>query len=104
MIVPTTYAHTPAERYREAGVSLAIEGNQTLRASIKAMRAVAQRMARDEGIAGVQGELASVRDVFALTNDAELREAERHYLTAVAPRARDRAGGVAWRGAGRAYA
>ena len=39
-----------------------------------------RRILAEGGIAGVEGEIASVEDVFALQGDAYLREVEKAYL------------------------
>jgi phosphoenolpyruvate phosphomutase len=82
VIVPTKYYATPTEEFRRAGVSTVIWANHNLRASITAMRTVCQRIHKDESLVGVEGEIASVSDVFRLTGDDELQEAERRYLLA----------------------
>jgi phosphoenolpyruvate phosphomutase len=80
VIVPTTYYETPTETYREAGISLVIWANHNLRASITAMREVSRRILREESLAGIEHEVASVKDVFELAGNAELAAAERRYL------------------------
>jgi phosphoenolpyruvate phosphomutase len=89
VIVPTTYFDTPTEAWREAGVSLVIWANHNLRASITAMREVSSRIFRDEGLAGVENGIATVKQVFELAGNDELAEAEKRYLpvTQGAPRA-----------------
>jgi phosphoenolpyruvate phosphomutase len=89
VIVPTKYYATPTEEFRKAGVSAVIWANHNLRASITAMRAVCRRIHEEECLVGVEGEIASVSDVFRLTGDDELQEAERRYL--LAPGAETRA-------------
>lgn len=80
VIVPTTYYGTPTQRYRDAGISAVIWANQTLRASINAMREVTHTIRDQEEIATVEGRIASVGDVFDLADNAELTEAEGRYL------------------------
>jgi len=80
VIVPTTYYATPTETWREAGVSTVIWANHNLRASITAMRAVSEQIARDQSLAGVENGIATVKDVFSLAGNAELAEAEKRYL------------------------
>ena len=89
VIVPTMYYATPTDHFRRAGISVVIWANHNLRASLDAMREVSRRIRQDESLTGVEGSIASVRDVFAITGNAELEEAERRYLAPApeAPRA-----------------
>ena len=82
VIVPTMYYATPTEAYRRAGINAVIWANHLLRSSISAMRATAAQIHEDEGLLEVEGRIASVKDVFALTANAELEAAERRYLPA----------------------
>jgi phosphoenolpyruvate phosphomutase len=79
-IVPTMYYATPADAFRKAGISVVIWANHNLRASISAMREVSRRIREDESLVGIEGTIASVREVFALAGNWELEEAERRYL------------------------
>ncbi len=88
LIVPTTYHGTPTERFREAGISVVIWANHNLRAAITAMRETSRRIFADQGLHGVEGSIASVKEVFTLCGSDELEAAERRYLPE--PRARCR--------------
>ncbi len=80
VIVPTMYYATPTEVFRRAGVSLVIWANHLVRSSISAMRQTARQILEDELLRGVEGRVASVRDIFDLTGNEELEEASRRYL------------------------
>jgi phosphoenolpyruvate phosphomutase len=80
VIVPTSYYATSAEAFRKAGISVVIWANHNLRASISAMREVSRRIREEESLVGVEGTIASVREVFALAGNWELEEAEWRYL------------------------
>jgi phosphoenolpyruvate phosphomutase len=80
VIVPTMYYATPTDRFRAAGISCVIWANHNLRAAITAMREVSRKIAATESLTGVEGTVASVKDVFALAGNTELAEAERRYL------------------------
>ncbi len=80
VIVPTMYYATPTERYRAAGISCVIWANHNVRAAITAMREVSRKIAATETLVGVEGGIASVKDVFELSGNSELAEAERRYL------------------------
>jgi phosphoenolpyruvate phosphomutase len=84
VIVPTMYYATPTETYRRAGVAAVIWANHLLRSSISAMRTTAARIREDESLMEIEGRIASVKDIFRLTANAELEEAERRYLPAKA--------------------
>jgi phosphoenolpyruvate phosphomutase len=88
VIVPTMYYATPTDSFRRAGVSAIIWANHLVRASISAMRQVARQIRTDESLREVEGQVASVADIFALTGNEELEMASRRYLPAsAAPRA-----------------
>ena len=80
VIVPTTYYETPTDAWRDSGVSLVIWANHNLRASITAMREVSARVAREQSLIGVENTIAPVKDIFDLTGNDELADAERRYL------------------------
>jgi len=89
VIVPTMYHATPTQVFREAGFSVAIWANHTLRAAITGMQEICHQIRRDESLADIEAKIVTVREVFALTGDDELAEAEARYLPAAAkgPRA-----------------
>ncbi|MHB1218382.1 MAG: phosphoenolpyruvate mutase [Alphaproteobacteria bacterium] len=80
VIVPTMYHATPTEAFAQAGISMVIWANHNLRAAITAMREVSERIRREGNLSSVEGRVASVQDVFDLSENAELNEAERRYL------------------------
>ena len=80
VIVPTMYHRTPTQAFRDAGVSMVIWANHNMRAAVSAMRAVSRQIRESESLVAVEDEIAPVRDVFALTGQAELAQAEAHYL------------------------
>jgi phosphoenolpyruvate phosphomutase len=82
VIVPTKYYITPTDRFREAAISVAIWANHNLRASISAMRETSQQIMSDQSLIGVEGRVADLNDVFELSGNTELVEAEERYLPA----------------------
>ena len=80
VIVPTTYYATPTNRYRDADISLVIWANHNLRTSITAMRKTSRQIFEQETLIGVEDDIATLRDVFAIAGNSELAEAERKYL------------------------
>jgi phosphoenolpyruvate phosphomutase len=83
--VPTMYYATPTDAFRRVGISVVIWANHNLRAAITAMREVSRRIRVAESLVPVEGSVASVREVFDLTANAELEEAERRYLPTSEP-------------------
>ncbi|AWK89871.1 phosphoenolpyruvate mutase (plasmid) [Azospirillum thermophilum] len=80
VIVPTKYYRIPTSVFRDAGVSCVIWANHSLRASISAIRSITRKIHRQQAVADVEHEIASLDDVFFLTNEFEVQEAERKYL------------------------
>ncbi len=80
VIVPTMYYATPTGRFRAAGISCVIWANHNLRAAITAMRETSRKIAVSESLTDTEGAVASVKDVFELSGNSELAEAERRYL------------------------
>ncbi len=81
VLVPTSYPRLSFADISALGkAGLVICGNHAIRAAVAAMRGVFRRILAEGGIAGVEGEIASVAEVFALQGDARMRELERAYL------------------------
>ncbi len=80
LIVPTKYYITPTDRFREAEVSVVIWANHNLRASITAMRETSLQIMNDQNLIGAEGRVADLNDVFELSGNTELMEAEERYL------------------------
>jgi len=85
VIAPTKYFRTPADAFRKARISMMIFANHNLRASLAAMRRASRQILQDAGLAAVEGQIASMEDVFSLTDARELEEAERRYGRREAP-------------------
>ncbi len=81
VLVPTSYPQLSfADIAVLAKVGLIICGNHAIRAAVATMRSVFRRILAEGGIAAVEGDIASVAEVFALQGDARVRELERAYL------------------------
>ncbi len=81
VLVPTSYPHLAFADVAALGkVGLIICGNHAIRAAVAAMQRVFHRILTDGCIAGVEGDIASVSEVFALQGDASMREIEKAYL------------------------
>lgn len=79
IIVPTTYCQTPTEVFEKAGISLAVWANQTLRASISAMKQVTQKIFIEGTVSGAEPNIATVSEIFRLQNMQEFKDAETLY-------------------------
>ncbi|MDH7797586.1 MULTISPECIES: phosphonopyruvate hydrolase [unclassified Beijerinckia] len=81
VLVPTSY---PQLSFADVGalekVGLIICGNHAIRAAVAAMQSTFRRILAEGGIAGVENDIASVAEVFALQGDARMRELEKAYL------------------------
>lgn len=80
VIVPTKYYSTPTKVFEDAGISMVIWANHLLRSSITAMQQTAARIYHEETLMTIEKEVATVKDIFRLQNDEELRDAEQRYL------------------------
>lgn len=79
IIVPTTYSDIPIEVFKKSSISAVIWANHNLRACIKAMEMVSQKIFIESSISGLSSQISSINRVFELTNMAELMDAERKY-------------------------
>ena len=81
VLVPTSYPQLSFADVAALGkVGLIICGNHAIRAAVAAMQRTFARIIAEGGIAGVERDIASVADVFALQGDARMREIEKNYL------------------------
>jgi len=81
VLVPTSYPELSFADVAALGkVGLIICGNHAIRAAVAAMRSTFARIIAEGGIAGVEREIASVADVFALQGDARMRQIEKSFL------------------------
>lgn len=80
VIVPTKYYSTPTEHFERLGVSLVIWANQSIRAAVTAMQQTTRQIAKDRHLRNVEGNVASVAELFRLCGADELLEAEKRYL------------------------
>jgi phosphoenolpyruvate phosphomutase len=87
VIVPTKYYATPTEVFREHGISLIIWANHLVRAAIHAMQAVAQGIRKTESLVDVEGQIATVSEIFRLQGADELLDAEKRYARRSHPEA-----------------
>jgi phosphonopyruvate hydrolase len=81
VLVPTSYPQLSFAEVAALGkVGLIICGNHAIRAAVGAMRETFARILAEGGIAGVEGRIASVAEIFALQGDDGMREIEARFL------------------------
>lgn len=81
MLVPTSYPQLSFAEVAALGkVGLIICGNHAIRSAVAAMRATFSRILAEGGIAGVEGSIAKVSEIFALQGDDQMRELEARFL------------------------
>ncbi|NOR20375.1 MAG: phosphoenolpyruvate mutase, partial [Xanthomonadales bacterium] len=79
VLVPTKYYATPTEVFEEAGISLVIWANHTIRSCISAMQATAANIHETRSLVESEGRIATVSEIFRLQGADELLEAEKRY-------------------------
>ena len=80
VIVPTTYHGTPTQHFKDIGINTIIWANHNIRSSITAMQNITKKIYDASNISCVNDNIVPVKEIFRLTNDAELRLAEKKYL------------------------
>ncbi|XP_067013559.2 phosphoenolpyruvate phosphomutase [Anabrus simplex] len=80
VIVPTKYHTTPTSKFQELGISTVIWANHNMRASVTAMQNVSRQIMKDQSLVNIETQVASVKEVFRLQRDEELKAAEDRYL------------------------
>jgi phosphoenolpyruvate phosphomutase len=81
VLVPTAYPQLSFAEIAALGkVGLIICANHAIRAAVAAMRVTFSRVLREGGIAGVEGTIATVAEIFALQGDERMRELEARFL------------------------
>lgn len=79
IIVPTKYSGVPTGVFRDAGVSCVIWANHSVRASIQAIREVTRAIYEQQSVSAIENRIASLDDIFRLTNEFAMAEAEAKY-------------------------
>lgn len=80
IIVPTTYYKTPTSAFLEVGIHNIIWANHSLRASINAIKRVTKLIKAKNSVASIESEIATLHDVFSLTNEFAVQAAEKKYF------------------------
>jgi len=80
VIVPTKYYSVPTDHFRELGISMVIWANHNLRSAITSMQETSRQIFKDESLINVEGNIASVTDIFKIQGAEELKAAESKYL------------------------
>ena len=79
VIVPTKYYSTPTDVFQQANISTVIWANHSLRSSIAAMRETTRYIFESQSINHIEQGIATLEDVFALTNEVNASLADRRY-------------------------
>jgi phosphonopyruvate hydrolase len=81
VLVPTAYPQLSFAEIATLGkVGLIICANHSIRAAVAAMRVTFSQILSEGGIAGVEGSIATVAEIFALQGDERMRELEARFL------------------------
>lgn len=81
VLVPTAYPQlTEADITALRKVGIVIYANHAVRAAVGAMQSVFAQIRRDGGIAAVDKQLPTVKEIIALQGDAYMREVEQTFL------------------------
>ena len=79
VIVPTKYYSTPTEVFRDNNISLVIWANHMIRATITALQKTARIIHKTESLLDIEGQAATVSEIFRLQGADELLKAEKIY-------------------------
>ena len=79
IIVPTKYYSTPTEHFREQGISTIIWANHNMRSCITMMEKVSKDIYDNESLKNVEKNIATVKDIFAYTEEDQLKKDESNY-------------------------
>lgn len=79
VIVPTKYYATPTEIFQQASISAIIWANHSLRSSIVAMKETTRHIFENQSIRYIEQDIATLEDVFALTNEVNADLADQRY-------------------------
>ena len=79
LISPTTYHATSLEEFARMGIAGVIWANQSMRAALTAMRDVCQQVRALGGVSEVEGQVATLKEVFSLLGYHELEQDEARY-------------------------
>ena len=80
IIVPTKYYKTPTDDIRKWGTSMVIWANHNMRAAVSAMQETTNTIYREQSLESVEPNVCSVKEVFRLQGEDELRVAEKKWL------------------------
>lgn len=81
VVIPTAYPQLDEARIRALGkIGMVIYGNHAIRAAVTAMQQVFARIVAEGGIAGADGDIVPVEEIFRLQNMAEVKANEKRFL------------------------
>ncbi|MFI0982523.1 isocitrate lyase/phosphoenolpyruvate mutase family protein [Streptomyces sp. NPDC021093] len=79
IVVPTTYNQVTVGELEERGFAMAIYANQALRSSLRAMRETLIKIMQDGTTRNVEGDLASLKEIFDLQQVPQMLERQARY-------------------------
>jgi phosphoenolpyruvate phosphomutase len=85
IVAPTTYHATTLTEFRRLGIGGIIWANHTMRAAVSAMRETCREVLAAGGVTGVEGQIASLGEVFTLLRYGELELEDEHYSNFMPP-------------------
>lgn len=80
VVVPTNYYKTPTDHLQKLGVNCVIWANHNLRASVHAMQQTSSRIFKEQNLLNTEPNVVSVKEIFRLQNEEELKSMENKYL------------------------
>lgn len=78
--IPTTYYNTSSRELFDRGISLVIFANHGMRASIKAIESVMERLSETGRISDIECQISNLEHVFQLLNIEKLKKLEHDFL------------------------
>jgi len=80
IIVPTKYYNTPTQQFKDWDISMIIWANHNMRACVDAMQRTTKSIFERQSLDEVEPNVVTVKEVFRLQGEGELKEADKKYL------------------------
>lgn len=84
-IVPTKYSKVSADVFEQAGISITVWANQSLRAAIRGMQQLCNALREQRTMLNLEESIVDLSRVFELNNNAELELAKELYSSYLPP-------------------
>ncbi len=79
IIAPTTYHRTDMTTFRELGIAGVMWANQSMRAAYTAIRDTCRTVLAQEGVSGIEDQIAPLKEIFSLYEYEGLEQEEEKY-------------------------